>query len=102
MQTSRDVSLLQYFLKGTRAGLVRWKPTAQDDETFTTALKGKYVATVWKDNVRQYFRLESSGEQTLILVTSADSDFVDVLYSEAKRHAFNVDKAIADIIRSGS
>jgi hypothetical protein len=36
------------------------------------------------------------------LVTSADSDFVDELYSEAQRKAFNVDKAIADIIRRGS
>jgi hypothetical protein len=52
--------------------------------------------------VRQYFKLENTEEQTQILVTSADSDFVDVLYSEAKREAFNVDKAIADIIRSGS
>jgi len=37
-----------------------------------------------------------------MLATSADSDVVDALYSEAKRKAFNVDKAIADIILSGS
>jgi hypothetical protein len=36
------------------------------------------------------------------LVTSADSDLVDTLYSEAKRKAFNADRAIAYIIRSGS
>lgn len=72
------------------------------DETFTTALKGGFVAIISKNNVRQYFKLENSEEQTQILVTSADSDFVDALYSEAKRKAFNGDKAIADIIRSGS
>jgi hypothetical protein len=43
MQTNKDVPLLRYLLKGTRFGLVRWKPTAED-ETFTTALKGGYVA----------------------------------------------------------
>jgi hypothetical protein len=101
MQTSKDAPLLQYLLKGTRFGLVRWKPT-EKDEMFTTALKGGYVATVWNNNVRQYFKLENREEQTQILVTSADSDLVDTLYSEAKRKAFNVDKAIADIIRSGS
>jgi hypothetical protein len=101
MQTSKYVPLLQYLLKGTRFGLVRWKPTAKV-ETFTTAVKGGYVATVWKNNERQYFKLENSEEQTQILVNSADTDFVDALYSEAKRKAFNVDKAIADIIRSGS
>jgi hypothetical protein len=65
-------------------------------------LKGGYVATVWKNDVRQYFKLENREEQTQILVTSADSDLVDTLYSEAKRKAFNVDEAIAYIIRSGS
>jgi hypothetical protein len=65
-------------------------------------LKVGYVATVWKNNLRHYFKLENGKERTQILVTSADSDFVDALYSEAKRKAFNVDKAIADIIRSGS
>jgi hypothetical protein len=88
-------------LKGTRFGLVRWKPT-EKDETFTTALKGGYVATVWKNDVRQYFKLENREEQTQILVTSTDSDLVDTLYSEAKRKTFNVDKAIAYVIRSGS
>jgi hypothetical protein len=52
--------------------------------------------------VRQYFKLENREEQTQILVTSTDSDLVDTLYSEAKRKAFNVDKAIAYVIRSGS
>jgi len=100
MKTSKDVPLLQCLLKGTRFGLVRWRPTAKD-ERFTAALKGGYVATVWENNVRQYFKLENSDERTQILVTSADSDFVEALYSQARRKAFNVDKAIADIIRSG-
>jgi hypothetical protein len=101
MQTNKDAPLLRCLLKGTRFGLVRWKPT-EKDEAFTTALKGGYVATVWKNDVSQYFKLENREEQTQILVTSADSDLVETLYSETKRKAFNVDKAIACIIRSGS
>ena len=58
--------------------------------------------TVVQDSLRRYFRLVSSEGQTRMLATSADSDVVDALYSEAKRKAFNVDKAIADIILSGS
>jgi hypothetical protein len=58
MQTNNDVSRLRYLLKGARFGLVRWKPNPED-ETFTTALKGGYVATVWKNNLRQYFKLEN-------------------------------------------
>jgi hypothetical protein len=46
--------------------MVRWKPT-EKDETFTTALKGGFVATVWKNDVRQYFKLENREEQTQIL-----------------------------------
>jgi hypothetical protein len=61
MQTNKDAPLLRCLLKGTRFGLVRWKPT-EKDETFTTALKGGFVATVWKNDVRQYFELENREE----------------------------------------
>jgi hypothetical protein len=92
---------LQYLLKLTGFGVVNWKRTADYNDTFTTAMKGFFVATVWEDSLRRYFRLVSSdGNQ--VSATSADSDVVDALYSEAKRMAFNVDKAIADIILRGS
>jgi hypothetical protein len=106
MQISEDAlqlqRQLQYLLKLTRFGVVLWKRTADHNETFTTAMKGLFVATVWEDSLRRYFRLVSSEGETRILATSADSDVVDALYSEAKKKAFNVDKAIADIILRGS
>jgi hypothetical protein len=106
MQIRRDIPelqrqlqyQLQYLLKLTRFGLVSWKRTADPNETFTTAVKGRFVATVWEDSLRRYFRLVSSEGQSQTLATSADSDLVDALYSEARTKAFNVHKAIADII----
>ncbi len=92
---------LQYLLKVTRFGVVMWKRTADPNETFTTEMKGSFVATIWEDTLRRYFRLVGSEGQIQILATSADSDVVDALYSEARRKAFNVDKAIADIILGG-
>jgi hypothetical protein len=101
MRTSNDVSL-RSLLKGTRYGLVRWKRAANDHERFATAPMGGYVATVWQDNLGQYYRLENSEGQTQILVTSAENDVVAALFSEAKKRAFNLDRAITDIILSGS
>jgi hypothetical protein len=110
MQIRRDVpklqrqleNQLQYLLQLTRFGLVSWKRTSDPNETFTTAVKGLFVATVWEDSLRRYFRLVSSEGQIQILATSADSDLVDALYSEARSKAFNLHKAIADILLSRS
>jgi hypothetical protein len=93
---------LQYILKLTCFGLVTWKRTADPNETFTTSFRGLFVATVWEDTRRKYLRLVSSKEQSHLLATSADSDLVNVLYSEVRRRAFNVHKAITDIILSRS
>jgi hypothetical protein len=93
LQTSKDPHLLKLLLKGTRFGLVNWKRTAGNGEKFTAALRGGYVATVWKDNVRQYCRLESSAEQSQTLVSSDDSEFVEALCSEVKRNSFSVHRA---------
>ncbi len=105
MQVSREVRLrrqlqsrLQYLLKLTSFGVVGWKRTADHNETFTTSMKGLFFATIWEDSQRRYFRLVNRDGQTEIVATSADSDAVDALYSEAKRRAFNLDKAIADIV----
>jgi hypothetical protein len=102
MPTSKHDSQLRYLLKGTRFGVVKWRRTADHNETFTTARKDIFVATVWEDSVRRYFRLESPDGQAQILVTSADSDVVDAIFSEAKSKAFNLYRAIAKIGRLDS
>lgn len=89
---------LQSLLKLTSFGLLRWRRTADPNETFTTTMKGHFVATIWEDSRRRYFRLLNGEGRIQVLATSADSDLVDALYAEAKSKAFNVQKAIADII----
>jgi hypothetical protein len=49
MPTSKHDSKVRYLLKLTRFGAVRWKRTADHNETFTTAMKDIFVATVWED-----------------------------------------------------
>jgi hypothetical protein len=102
MPTSEHDSLLRYILKLIRFGGVRWNRTADHNETFTTAKKSLLVATVWEDGVRRYFRLESPDGQAQLLVTSADSEVVDALFSEAKSKAFNLYGAIAQLRRLDS
>jgi hypothetical protein len=114
MPTSEQDSQLRSILKLTRFGAVRWKRTADHNETFTTAMKDIFVATVWGDSVRRYFRLvwgdsvrrycglEIPNEQAQLLVTSADSEVVDALFSEAKSKAFNLYRAIAQLRRLDS
>jgi hypothetical protein len=102
MPTSKHDSQLRYLLKLTRFGVVKWRRTADHNETFAAARKDIFVATVWEDSVRRYFRLESPDGQAQVLVTSADSDVVDALFSEAKSKAFNLYPAIAKIGRLDS
>jgi hypothetical protein len=102
MPTSKHDSQLRYLLKLTRFGVIKWRRTADRNETFTTARKDIFVATVWEDSVRRYFRLESPDGQAQVLATSAESDVVDALFSEAKSKAFNLYPAIAQVGRLDS
>lgn len=102
MPTSKHDSHLRYTLKLTRFGSLRWKRTADHNETFTTAIKGHFVVTVWEDKVGRYFRQESTDGQAQVLVTSADSEVVDALFSEVRSKAFNLFGSIAQIGRLDS
>jgi len=110
MKISKDIRLqrqlqsqLQYLLKLTTCGVVRWKRTAALNETFTTAVRGIFVATIWEDSLRRYFSLVSSEGWNQVLATSADCDLVDALFSAARsKPPFDVQKAITDIILSRS
>jgi hypothetical protein len=102
MQTSKHDSLLRYVLKLTRFGVLRWKRTADHNETFTTARKGLFVATIWEDHVRRYYRMQSTDGQPQVLATSADSEVVDALFSEVRSKAFNLYGAVAQIGRLDS
>jgi len=102
MPTSRHDSQLRYVLKLTRFGVFRWKRTADHDETFTTAMKGHFVITVWENKARRYFRMENLDGQAQLLVTSTESEVVDAVFSQAKSQAFNLYGAVPQIGRLDS
>ena len=102
MQTSDHGSQLRYFLKLTRFGVLRWKRTPDHYVTFTTAMKGHFVVTVWEDKMTRHFKMESPDGQTQLSVTSAENDVVDAIFSQAKSRAFNLYAATAPIGRLDS
>ena len=102
MPTSKHDTQLRYLLKLTRFGVIKWRRTADRNETFQAARKEIFVATVWEDSLRRYFRLESPDGQVQVLATSADRDVVDALFSEAKSRAFDLYRIIAKIGRLDS
>jgi hypothetical protein len=102
MPTSQHDSMLRYILKLARFDVFAWRRTADHNETFTTALKGLFVITVWQDSVGRYLRLENGDPQAETLLTSADSEVVDAIFTEAKSKAFNLYAAIAKIGRLDS
>jgi len=93
---------LRYILKLTRFGVVKWRRTADHNETFKTTVRNIFVATVWEDRASRYFRLQGSDGCAQKVVSSADSEVVDALFSQAKRRAFNLYGAIAKIGRLDS
>jgi hypothetical protein len=102
MLTSNNVSQLRYLLKLTRFDVLTWKRTADRNETFTTSsCEATFVATVWEDSLRRYFRLSNRDGKVLILASSADIDLLATLFAEVKNRAFDVNRAIASIVRLG-
>jgi hypothetical protein len=100
MLTDKDRALLTYLIDNTKSGKVRWKPTASPTE-FVVPLRGKFSAYIKRGNDNlDRMRLENSdGDVMLSIHESQDSDVVD-LYELARRNAYNVDKAIDEIVSS--
>ena len=102
MPPSKHDSQLRYILKLTMSGVVRWKRNTDHNETFVTAMQSIFVATVWEDRVRRYFKMQSPDGQGQLLVTSADGEVVGALFSAVRSKAFNLYRAIAQIGRLDS
>lgn len=99
MATEKDLALLDFLLKGTDSGEIRWEPTAADSE-FTTSLKGKYNITVGRSRRPDYsyLKMVDADNRELLLITSEESVFVGQLFDMAKRQSLNVDAAIDEIL----
>jgi hypothetical protein len=98
-QPANIATQLQYLLKLTKFGVFRWKRTADRNETFTTTgIHGACVVTVWEEGLWRYFRPQGSDRKIQTLATSADSDVVDALFSEARSRAFDLTRAIGKVV----
>jgi hypothetical protein len=103
MITEKDRALLQYLADGTARGTLRWEPTARDQE-FTAALRGKYSAIVRRNpiNDADTLRLENSDGEVMLQIYGGEEQLVVDLWELARRNAYSVDKAIDEILGSGS
>jgi hypothetical protein len=103
MITEKDRALLQYLVDGTARGTLRWEPTAQDQE-FTAALRGKYSAIVKRNFLdgTDTLRLENSAGEVMLNLDDREEQLVEDLWELARRNAYSVDKAIDEILGSGS
>jgi hypothetical protein len=93
---------LQYILKVPRFGILTSKRNADRNETFTTTpFQVNFVATVWEDSLRRYLRIQNVDGKVLALATSADTDGPGHTLHEVKCRPFDVNRAIAGIVRHG-
>jgi hypothetical protein len=99
MPTSEHSHPAEYLLKLTKFGVLRWKRTAGRNETFTTTgVHGACAVTVLEDGLRRCSRPQGSDGKIQTLATSADSDVVDALFSEARSRAFDLTRAIGKVV----
>jgi len=99
MMTAKDQTLISHLFAKTQDGSLRWEPTAQENQ-YSAPLRGEYTATIelrpGPEHDLLYLR-NSRGE--LILELSGSEDVrINQLFQMARRNAYNVDKAIDEII----
>jgi hypothetical protein len=98
MLTSKDAEFIQYLMRETEAGKIRWEPTAQTSE-FASSLKGKYKIVLKRAGSSEYMSLRDANDQLLLSVGSEDYGPVSDLFGLARRVALDVDSAIDEILR---
>jgi len=97
MVTEKDQQFLEFLIKGTAEGQIRWEPTASENQ-YTTALKGKYTVTVDKAGNSCWLKMWNERLQEMMFVTSDEDYRVEQIFEYARRGALDVDSAIDEII----
>ena len=109
MEDLKALQLFQEVLTETKAGRIKWEPTASESEYFSV-LPGGFTIAVrtwderddWGTESPQLALVLRSGEQELLRVT-ADVDGVGwrgltELFESARRRALNVDAAVDKLL----
>ena len=95
--TEKDAALVDYLVKNTENGKLKWEETAEHGEVFVS-LRGKYTASVrYFQPFNKLFLRDTDGE-VILRLSGEDDNRIETLYGDALRSARNVDAAIDEII----
>ena len=100
MAIDKDIALVEYLLRHTRTGAIKWEPTAETRaEQYTTSFNGKYTVIINSSlDVGCWLDLKDTDNRNLMTITASDYPPVNDLFSLVKRASLNVDAAIDEII----
>ncbi len=94
----KDVALVEYILANTRNGKLRWEPTASKN-TFLVALRGNYTAQIeYHDQGHDELFLRNNAGEVILRLAGDDDSRINTIFELARRNAYNVDKAIDEIL----
>jgi hypothetical protein len=108
MEDTKAIEFFQGVLSKTRAGRIRWQPTAEESE-YIAAIGGQFTLSVWRYEIENSFpstryalALKDQDGRLLTTITSVESGFVESdvrdLYETARRQALRVDDKIDQVL----
>jgi len=98
MITPKDRDLVDFLMSATEQGTLRWEATA-DPHRFTVALRGEYSADiVLNPNGPDYLELRDAEGDVILGINQGEYQRMASLFQLARRSAYNVDKAIDEIL----
>ena len=101
MEDTKAKEFFEGVLSKTRAGRIRWQPTAEESE-YIAAIGGQFTLSVSSDRYGCTLLLKDQDGRALTAVTSTD-DGIDPqdtreLYETARRQALRVDDKIDQVL----
>jgi hypothetical protein len=104
MATEKDLAFVEFIVKGTDAGKIQWEPTAQPDQ-FTAGFRGKYNVIVDRSATPEFgqafwIAITDTDGREIVKLWGSEVPKLPDLFRKAQRKAFNVDKAIDEIMGS--
>ena len=101
MEDTKAQEFFEGVLSKTRAGRIRWQPTAED-AVYIAAIGGQFTLSLWRYEANHGLALKDHDGRVLTTITS-DSDGIhenDIrdLYETARRQALRVDDKIDQVL----
>ena len=102
MENTKAQEFFVGVLSKTRAGRIRWEPTAED-ETYIAAIGGRFTLSVWRyDRWKHGIALKDQDGRVLTTITSGEEGIneneIRELYERARRQALRVDDKIDQVL----